>query len=174
MRRLFLITVLILNTVTTHGAAQENGITKIQIGSSPELVASFVFVGLDSDMNLDTRAHIAIQPTFKDSQLLVPKSIDDALFEMKKMLPKWYQYALKKSTGEQECEVNINHNTVSNFIKHWIGVNWINTPEGEAIRKEYKQYDLNPEIEVEKALNYSFCQYVKTGVIDIEKALSVK
>jgi hypothetical protein len=174
MRRLFLITVLILNTVTTHGAAQENGITKIQIGSSPELVASFVFVGLDSDMKLDKRASIAIQPTFKDAQLLIPKSIDDALFEMKKMLPNWYQHALKKSSGEHECEVNVNRSTVSSFIKHWIGVNWINTPEGEALRKEFKQYDWDPEIGEENALNYSFCQYVKTGIIDIEKALSVK
>jgi hypothetical protein len=128
--------------------------------------ASFVFVGKDSDMKLDTRSVISIQPTFKDTRLLLPNSIEDALLEMKKMLPQWYQRALKQSRWEQECEVNVNHSRVSNFIKHWIGVHWINTPEGEAIKKEFKQYDLAPEIEVEKALNYSFCQYIKTGVID--------
>ncbi|WP_412972448.1 hypothetical protein [Glaciecola sp. MF2-115] len=172
MQRLFLAITLLATVTSGFCASDKEVIKKILMGNSPEIFAQSIFVGLDSDMPLNEEYYIAIQPTYENEEILVPQSIEDALRQMKKMLPHWYQVGLKKSRGEQECSVFVNQTRVTQNIQQWIWINWVNKLSGNPLKQQFIEFGFVTNEDITTALSYTFCQYIKTDSMNIEKVLN--
>lgn len=172
MRRLFLVITLLATVSSAFCASDKEVVKKILIGNAPEVFAKRVFVGLDSDMPLTEEYYIAIQPIFEDGRIFVPQNIEDALRQMKEMLPHWYQVGLKKSRGEQECSINVNQISITYNIRQWIWVNWINKMSGRLLKQQFNEFGFETNEEITWALSYAFCQYIKTDSLNIEAVLN--
>ena len=111
MSKLFL-KLLVLIFVFNIGATER----KI-ISSSPSYFLKYVYVGKEVDMPLTGDFVVSINPTLtKENKYLIPMNLQETIMELKKILPVWYLKALKKSKGENECSVNVNHVSYSTFI----------------------------------------------------------
>jgi len=139
--------------------------TKARVSHQEEFFSKKIFVGKDEDMPLGEEYEIAISPTIIEGNIIAPNSIENALEELKKMLPNWYLNALNKAHREVECSVSLNHIPVSSILDSWIWVNWFKGKKG-LLKKEFINRNIKEKVLMLNALQFVFCDYLQRGNTD--------
>jgi hypothetical protein len=124
-----------------------------------------VFVGSDASMPMDGSTIIAIQPKYEASgKLVVPKSLASAFALMREAVPRWYLVALSDSSGDTDCDVQINRRSATDVLTLWFIKHYEMTKISSPIAVEFQRLGLPDDRElVYSALVSGFCEYVRTN-----------
>lgn len=145
---------------------------RLVISNRPEEFAGAIFVGKDKEMPTTGEHYFAVRPTVSDDgEMVIPKSVSEALHEMVAMLPNWYLTALKTGRGYYECIVVLNNVDLNLFVQSWMIANWkLNDPRTELYQQLYK-VNLEQPSDMANALHGALCEYARTN--DEEAAMEV-
>jgi hypothetical protein len=156
-------------TLVTQGAiCGDSGIETAVVPGIPEF-ASEVFVGRDSDMPLDGRYSIAIQPVRDaEGRVAVPKNVPDALVYLRRALPHWFLVAMSKAKGDRECDVVVeegdrSHQEYWALIGSWYWIHWQMDDRNSPFRRRLSALGLDNDVQIDAALLFGLCRYVRTN-----------
>jgi hypothetical protein len=130
----------------------------------PERIATVVLVGGDEDIVIDGSKVISISPSRKGGAIFVPQNIEEALLEMARALPRWYQAALRRSDGDYECLVSLNQLELSVVVMNWFWVNWEMEIQTSKLRRYFEQQGVQNRDQIIMVLHDAFCHYLKFGI----------
>jgi hypothetical protein len=159
---------LTLLTVTISLCAAASGTGKVTYFDTGEDLSKWVFVGSDAAMPIDGSSVIAIQPK-QDAvgKLIVPKSLASAFASMRDAVPSWYLVALRNSSGDTDCDVQINRESITTLSTLWFVKHYEMTKTSSPIATELQRLGLPDDRQlVFSALVSGFCEYVRTDSTD--------
>jgi hypothetical protein len=134
------------------------------ISNLPECVANAVYEGKDGDMPQSSDYEMAIEPILdKNGNTIVPLTIPEALHAMHQMLPHWYLNALRRSQGDDECNVNVNRYSYGGLVTTWLWVHWKMNGKESVLRQQFAKLGIRENPDVEQAMMFGFCEFVKNG-----------
>lgn len=146
--------------ISAH-AGGDNG-SGMLISTSPEHMASSIFSGPDSQMPVTGEFNLAIEMP-KRLRERPPRSIEEALGQMRRVLPHWYMSAMLQSQGEYECSVRVNGSSYSVLVGNWLWVQWGMDDESSELRRAFSGLGVNSSSLILQALNAGLCVDLKQG-----------
>lgn len=132
------------------------------ISNTPECISKAVFEGKDADMPKGIAYEMAIDPEMdKSGGLVIPETIPEAFHLMENMLPHWYLNALRRSAGDNECDVIVNGYSYGSLVITWIWVNWKLGDDNSVLRRKLLRLGFHYNDAIQQALAFGFCAYLK-------------
>lgn len=105
---------------------------------------------------------MAIDPEMdKSGGLVIPETIPEAFHLMENMLPHWYLNALRRSAGDNECDVIVNGYSYGSLVITWIWVNWKLGDDNSVLRRKLLRLGFHYNDAIQQALAFGFCAYLK-------------
>jgi hypothetical protein len=159
---------LMLSGIVFSSCAVASSTSNVTFFDTGEDFSKSVFVGQDASMPMDGSTIIAIQPKHDASgKLVVPKSLASAFVSMREAVPRWYLVALLSSSGDTDCDVQINRYSVTAVLTRWFVKHYEMTKISSPIAVEFQRLGLPDDRElVYSSLISGFCDYVKTNSTD--------
>lgn len=162
-------TIAIAATLVPQGA--NCGDTGIETAVVPGIrdFAGQVFVGRDSDMPLDGRYSIAIQPVRNaGGRVAVPTNVPDALVYLRRALPHWFLVAMSKAKADAECNVAVEEGNRSDLdywllVSSWYWIHWQMDDRNSPFRRRLSALGLENDVQIDAALLFGLCRYVRTN-----------
>lgn len=133
------------------------------VTNTPEYVARSAFEGSDSVMPKGVTCQMAISPVRQaNGKLAIPTTIPAAFRSLEDMLPHWYLNALRRSEGDNNCDVIVNGMSYGAVIMSWVRANWKLGAKSSALHREFQDLGFRYDDEIDQALAFGFCAYLKT------------
>jgi len=86
-------------------------------------------------------------------------------------LPGWYIAALRRTSGDSDCDVQLNDASVTSAVNAWFIKNWDVMEPTRHIYIELQKLGIPHDyIVIDSAISFGFCSYVRTH----DDAVSIK
>ena len=134
----------------------------VLVSTLPESMAASIFSGADFEMPVTGEFDLAIEMPRRFKRR-PPRSIDQALDQMRQILPRWYLSAMLQSKGEYECSVRVNDSSYSVLVGNWLWVQWGMDDEDSELRRAFADLGVRSSSFIRQALNSGLCIDLKHG-----------
>jgi hypothetical protein len=131
--------------------------------------ASQVYVGPEAQMPLAPSKYVvSINPSRSASgQILIPRTINDALHELAAAMPPWVLNALARSHGDFECTVKVSEDYQQELdyyvlLEDWYWIHWNLRDESSSLRREFTKRHILDRFMILQALRAAICKFSKT------------
>jgi len=126
--------------------------------------STLVFVGREKSMPVDGTKIIALAPKRdKAGKVVKPSTLKTSIRLMYDTLPSWYIAALRRTSDDSDCDVQLNGVSVTSAVNTWFIKNWDLMEPTSQVYIELRVLGLPHDYNlIDSAISFGFCNYVRT------------